>query len=1300
MRFSRKIIVSDPKVSKNGSSATFIAKSISLNERVYVKFNVLGQKYKDNIEALSGATITISDYDLEKNNGWWKINDIKLIELKKKTSPRSKQPKVIIDNLISQKSMRDSSIETNFDDEIDEVELVLSDSDGAQRNKIKKKFNYDAIYSVELSEKVVTKSFARNKKLQDLLNKTLDDDVRATYYRTHAKTRSINYSEIAQFDDGNTEPFLLNENELLVLSAPKQLNKKISNSLLEENYSDFYTKKDYEDYKKGNLDWDDFSRKVNLKLEIRFRAIKDIVRKSKEIERETGNWAFYASWPFIEGYTTKNKIRTPFMFTPIEVEVSGGKYIFRKMDAPLKINTNLIKTVYAESRKVPIDLKIYFNSIEEIFREYAKHGIKFDNQLEELEGLKTIKKDEFDQSNQIHQYDLKNYLIFENILKSDDIFNDILRIQRDFEDLELPDPNKDVLNEEIEEYPLLPLDIDKNKNQVISDALNHSLTISGPPGTGKSEVITSILVNSISSGHTNIVVSEKDAALSVLNDRLKNKFGMDVFALKINGNGLNKAIFWPKVSMLINEIKKYTIEELPEVDDEFLSIMKKLNEYKNELDKSEIDEEDFWHDILHVSEIMGISEKNKKDITEQIHFLIKCFDDYDEILSSNEEIRAKIAEISCAETNIKNAVHENLKLLHKKLDVNFLYLPIDQVDLDFIHSLGGDHKEIFRYLSNKQFNFLNFNKYYKVNRKELIEIQSYTSKYLKSLEELENNNFEEQLNTLNEQMSEYQEQLSNLKSNFIDDIGKIKEQYYDQLKEIDVNRYQRMQDIYNNFYQESFDDTHKEYCDSSYHLKLVYSKAKKYFKNQTIIKIREKIEADNDLRKQLNSLDRISKYSIRKQKSPGTVIRMYFNLISTIFPIIIATPNEVSRYLPNDANIFDYGIFDEASQMFLERAFPTIHRSEKVIISGDQKQLGPSNFFRSNLDVTYDEDDDFLDEQGLEADSLLTWGLGRFRERLLNVHYRSKSSKLIQYSNIMFYDNKLWSIDSPSAEQNPIICENVHGKWEDRTNIIEAEKVIKTVQSNWERYESIGVITMNSDQQKMIQALAENDLIINNDINSKNPKLFIKNVENVQGDEADLIIFSLGYAPIDGKMRVGGLNFLTPNRLNVAITRSKSKMIVYKSFESSELGSGNAGTGRNNLYKWVHWLENNTSNLDSTAKNSIKNHENKFRSPFEEEFYEMLLGELPDHIIAKANYFVNGFEIDIVLYDIERESFVGAIELDGAMYHSDPEAISRDMQKTEFLESVGWNIIRVSSTSFWKDKQATVEKSAKRILVN
>ncbi len=513
-----------------------------------------------------------------------------------------------------------------------------------------------------------------------------------------------------------------------------------------------------------------------------------------------------------------------------------------------------------------------------------------------------------------------------------------------------------------------------------------------------------------------------------------------------------------------------------------------------------------------------------------------------------------------------------------------------------------------------------------------------------------------------------------------------------------------------------------------------------------IARFKDLTEQINELMKEKNSLTpslivstwnkKIAQYSESKiykefkrqanKKRMLWPIRKYVSEFSemalNLFPCWLISPETVSDVLPLNNGLFDVVIFDEASQMFIENAIPTIFRGNKVIVAGDDKQLKPNSLFASKYDDEIDEEDIKLESSAaLEEESLLDLAKVNFDSVHLNYHYRSRYDELINFSNYAFYRAKLQvspNIINTNASTPPIKRIKVKGLWSDRKNIAEAEEIVKLVSKIFKlrkNSETIGIITFNMNQKDLIEDMLE--LKANEDAEfraqylneidrkdgNEDVSIFVKNIENVQGDERDIIIFSIGYAPDEkGRMSV---NFGSlskdggENRLNVAISRAKKRVYIITSIEPEQLnveGTKNAGP---KLFKKYLQYAREVSNKNIDEANSIlyslldsdidRPNVIKYDSDFEMEVRDALVSR-SYHVETQVG--VSGYRIDLAIYDKNTSKYVLGIECDGAAYHSSKSARERDIHRQRYLESRGWKIIRIWSRDWWNNPEAEVNK--------
>lgn len=472
-------------------------------------------------------------------------------------------------------------------------------------------------------------------------------------------------------------------------------------------------------------------------------------------------------------------------------------------------------------------------------------------------------------------------------------------------------------------------------------------------------------------------------------------------------------------------------------------------------------------------------------------------------------------------------------------------------------------------------------------------------------------------------------------------------------------------------------------------------------------RIRSKLINDlPSLQRFTNGVDEISmlKRELGKQRRIMPIRRLFRelpNLLLTLKPCLMMSPLSVSLFLEAESYQFDTVIFDEASQVCTENAIGAIYRGKQVIIAGDSKQLPPTNFFSTSTssDGDFDTDDeDEYDDTGAYESILDEANL--LPERTLLWHYRSRHEHLIAFSNSKIYKNKLITFPANKEKVPDNGVEYIHVKdgFYDRGgkkgNVIEAKKVAEMAFEHFQKHphRSLGIIAFGEVQQMAIDTAIR-------DMRLKNPRyenffkedsdepFFIKNLENVQGDERDTIIFSIGYAKDAAgvfRMNFGPLSKSGgERRLNVAVTRAKYNVKLVGSIIPTEIQIDKISSdGPKLLRAYIDFAMNGTGSLlRETTVFDVTEHD----SPFEEAVYNFL--DRKGYKVA-TQVGCSGYRIDMaVKHPVLNGVYVLGVECDGASYHSAKTARERDRLRQEVLENMGWRIYRIWSTDWIKDHQ-------------
>ena len=428
-------------------------------------------------------------------------------------------------------------------------------------------------------------------------------------------------------------------------------------------------------------------------------------------------------------------------------------------------------------------------------------------------------------------------------------------------------------------------------------------------------------------------------------------------------------------------------------------------------------------------------------------------------------------------------------------------------------------------------------------------------------------------------------------------------------------------------------------------------------------------------------------------------------LLFTLKPCLLMSPLSVSLFLDPEHHKFDVVIFDEASQICSENAIGAIFRAEQCIIVGDKEQLPPTNFFNASTGEEEFDTDDYDEENDIDAyESILDECSTALNQLTLLWHYRSRHEHLITFSNTKIYKNLITFPSSVNKMKDfgveyVEVADGVYDRAGTRTNRVEARQVAQLIFQHFHNYpdRSLGVVAFSEAQQNAIDAEVRNLRLKNPQfetffIEDKQEPFFIKNLENVQGDERDTIIFSIGYAKDkNGKMNMnfgplskqGGYR-----RLNVAITRARDNIKLVGSIKPTDIDTERTTSrGVIMLRQYIDFAINGEEALLNELE--IPNFAD-FDSPFEQEVYSRItdLGYKVDTQVG-----CSGYRIDLAVRHPELSGiYIMGIECDGASYHSARTARERDRLREEALKARGWNIYRIWSTDWIKNPTEQIKR--------
>ena len=1060
-----------------------------------------------------------------------------------------------------------------------------------------------------------------------------------------------------------------------------------------------------------------------------FKQLIKLMRQVSKIEIETGNNELFIAYPFLQGKLDMEDfmIKAPLMLYPVMlVRNNDGIYLKNDTNREILYNTTLI---LANNKFNGKNLVLPSNEVEDYNVEnyhkdmidfYTNNGLYINVNDCVLEKFLENKYSEFPKYKSGY-LEIKKYMVlgiystyvtsmyedFEKMIKE----KDITKLIKDLlvgEEL--------VYNEveEVNEKNLYYInELDYAQEKALSEIeSNDALVIQGPPGTGKSQTITSIIVQSILNNRKVLMVSEKKTALDVIYSRLGNlsKYSIMIDDVK------NKNYFYEQINNIISSLKQtneftYKSNEsiktnIKEISDKIANIDKDILYFK-EIDKKIYEINDFdasIYDLYHNSSKLNLLDMNElkkyKYLKENIGNISNY--KYPELTNLNKYFNEIDNEPLLYYMDIKNNKPFLLNIKNNLVENELIEF---RLNLD---ELENEYKKFNSYSSIKKM----------FNKNELKTKQDLIKKYF---DKLDYNNIESNIENIKVFITEYDKYIS-CKFKF-DELDLKQKEYLDliiKIMSLNLNFNESNNYIYNCILYDKINEFEKNNLSIINYINNFDSIRENIKKN--IIEKRELTKKlaynellilANDLNGN-NKLSKIEEVVNRKRKMSVTKFMDKFKLeLFDSIKIWLMTPEVVSDILPFEKGLFDLVIFDEASQLYVEKALPSIYRTKKVIVAGDQKQLKPSSLGKGRILDEVDEEE--ISDGFLEYESLLDAARYKYKHTMLNYHYRSKYEELIAFSNTAFYDGKLLVMANYPYNGKPIERIKVDGRFIDKKNEVEAIEVVKLVKqilNNRQNNETFGVITFNSSQMNLIEDLIEKEKMKDSDFsiklteeehrtnNGENIGFFVKNIETVQGDERDIIIFCIGYAKGENdkvNINFGWLNQDGgENRLNVAISRAKQKVYVITSIEPEELEVNNTKNNGPKLFREYLRYAKAVSEGDKELVESILlplSSESK-----RDKTYLEVANKLREKgYNVETEYGVSGYKIDIVVKDKLGVKNILGIECDGELYENYKVARERDYHRQKYLETRGFTIYRIWTPNWWKNSENELNKLTKYI---
>ena len=1177
--------------------------------------------------------------------------------------------------------------------------------------------------------------------------KTILDSYAKRLISTNSRTRTIYYSknnkyiiDVARYmkkvSEEELKKFFCSENGLGTLklayggmSTSKAnemfdlyINKQIDEEYILEKYR-YFTKEDFSRLKKeGTSCYIELYNKHERLKKKEFHQLFKVSEENESIIKQIGKDDLYIGYPYIQGRFNKDKVvRAPLMLHKINMTISGENVIINNVGTkilnPVFIMSYLVENeiTYKDSLDFEIVEDDYMPVVDKIFKNI---GIKYVNNVfgYAIQDMKDLTKAEFKET---YNYVDNNFEIINGMtigifpISDKKIYDDVKDL-RDSEEINkmlnafydkgsdavlFEDKVEDVNEKELKYITVL----DYSQKKTLQEALNKNCIIQGPPGTGKSQVISNIAANLLLNRRNTLFCSEKRTATDVIYNRLGK---LNAFALLLHDHVSEKNYFYDSIVKAV-ETAKDNIDRYKKKSFNFNQDYK-IESFFNNSKKYNSVVNGEYHGLT-FREVMVNKDKEllNEEIYERLSKLVKDEGELETLIYKYEASDLYQTAIKW-QRELEKEYYSKYKLkTDKLLKINEVYKEVNECKNNYVKN-------------NKVNEFVNdvsaSNNFFKKIFNKNIELEEYCKDFLDESKHdftvFSNvpfkGNDQKDLFVLK---FEYNLSNEDILNNYIIYISK---KVY---KDIDL--------VFATHYTSSYDELMKEAFEN---MDSKREDSIEFIARSCSADIKEKLSSskyNDQVQKLLGEIN-------KKRKPPiKVIIDKYFEILQIIFPIWIMTPDVVSAVIPLREGIFDKVIFDEASQLFIEKAIPAIARSNSVVICGDSKQLRPTLFFESRYDET--EEDIMVEveqESALTENSLLDYATtsNKYVSSMLQYHYRCYYKELINFSNYAFYNGDLvFATNIKGSEILPIETINVDGKWDGQTNMVEATRVVELVKNllvSRKKDETIGIITLNVNQRDLILDLFEDECkkdkefatLYRSERERKDPEttedesIFVKNLESVQGDERDIIIFSISYAKNE-KGKIGSSlgeiqRQYGENRLNVAISRAKKKIYIIKSFMGEELTVNDSNKGPSYFKKYLRYADN-LNNYDSEAskellnsllteeKEEVKNSEGLW---LEEDVYNHLIKNIDTSLYEiRRGVEIGSFIINLAIYDKETNMLLFGIECSGVKDYSNEAQVSDDIYRHYYLQIRGWDIYKLWITDWFNDKDGEIKKISDKL---
>ena len=1038
-------------------------------------------------------------------------------------------------------------------------------------------------------------------------------------------------------------------------------------------------------------------------------VLTNLYRGARTALEENGANSLFIAIGLLKWYVTEKSDQprfAPILLLPVNIVRNGGGYIVRMRDEETILNVTLIEFLRQQFKLlVPtfdplpkdesgVDVPLIFNAIRKTIAQHQRWEVLDESVL----GLFSFNK--FVMWNDIHTNadKLQQSTIVKSLIERRLILPEAAE-SMDVRTFDLTAKPADVAT---------PIAVDSSQLEaVIESGQAKSFILYGPPGTGKSQTITNMIANALFKGKRVLFVAEKMAALSVVQKRLA-KIGLDPFCLELHSNKVTKTHFLQQLQQALDVTHGHVNEDFVQRSEELFALRQQLNGYMQ---------------AIHRKGTCGLS-------------LYDCIEGY-LALSDSDTIDVPF----------------DFAQSRKMSDLTSLQDELTKLDAVF-KITGHPHEHPLTGLVPKDDRREDLAKLETLLRQlqanPTVQPASLTAEWQGIQQKwflpriFATNNFFKRLQQLDPALTK-----SDI-TTFIDDLGQITT-----VEPAAISNWLQNKEQWRDWYQWSSKRT--DLISRGYQPVVDFIEAGHSGQDASQALTRtlfrewalQMIDADEELRR-FNGLvfeDAIARYrqltehfqeltkkelycrlaaripSISMEAATGSevnilkrnianggrgssirhIIDQIPNLLPKLCPCMLMSPISVAQFIDLDQPKFDLVIFDEASQMPTSEAVGAIGRGQALIVVGDNKQMPPTSFFATQQ---VDDEDAEIDDLDSILDDCQALSLP---DHYLAFHYRSKHESLIAFSNQEYYDGRLMtfpSADDRTSKVSLVKVEGVYDKGGKRSNRAEAEAVVAEIIRRLSDPElskrSIGVVAFSVVQQNLIEDVLMEELAGHPELEAKafqcEEPIFIKNLENVQGDERDVILFSVGYGPDkDGNvsMNFGPLNNRGgERRLNVAVSRARYEMKVFSTLRAEQIDLRRSkALGVEGLQKFLKYAEGRNILPSSPSPASPSSPLVGDGSPAAASLATDIaaaiqsLGYETTTCVGRSK-----FKVDVAVVDpADHERYFLGILIDSHARAETKIARDRELTQPNVLQGLGWNVMRVWSIDWMQNRQRVLE---------